>query len=227
MARIKIVSWNIWGGKNLKEIIDCLRVLDADVVALQEVLADEDGANNIAEAIAEALDYEWEFVNTRTLDPSLSFLLQEQKIDCNKQWGNAILSKYPMGESSHYFLSEKSPRMALEAVIEIEDKKLRVFSTHLAHAPHLSEIRVAQAESLLKLISDEPTIVAGDFNDVPESETIQRMDAVLNRGKNVSATNDNKRIDYIFATKDVQIVEDGMVDSQASDHFPLYAIVEI
>lgn len=227
MSQLKIISWNIWGGVNLKEIISCLKETDADIIALQEVLEDENGQNNNAEEIAKELGYNWVFKNTKTLTPSVSYLLQEHNIDSNKHWGNAILSKYPIIEISSYTLSENNSRTAVKITIEFRDNKIDIFSTHLVHAAHPTEARVEQVENLLKLISDNTTIVAGDFNDVSESETIKKMKEIMKDGENTSFTNKDKKIDYIFTTKNINITDSGVIKSEASDHLPIYAIVEI
>lgn len=227
MSQLKIVSWNIWGGKNIQGIIECLRTANADVIALQEVLQDEDGTNNNAKEIAEALGYEWVFGCTKTLTPSVSYLLQEQHIESNKQWGNALLSKHPITESDFYMLSEKNTRTAIKIVTTFENKNITVFSTHLVHALHAKEIRHEQVSNLLQLIPNNTSIVAGDFNDTPESETILKMETIMNKGSDISSTNNNERIDYIFTTKDIHTIRDEVIYSQASDHLPIYTVIEI
>lgn len=226
MSQLKIISWNIWGGKNLKGIISCLKETSADIIALQEVLEDEDGQNNNAEEIAKELGYNWVFTNTKTLTPSISYLLQKHNINSNKHWGNAILSKHPIIESSSYTLSENNSRTAVKITFEFQDNKIDVFSTHLVHAAHSTEARVEQVENLLKLLSDNSTIVAGDFNDVSESETITKMKEKMKHSEDGFPTNKDKKIDYIFTTKNINITNSGVIKSEASDHLPIYAIIE-
>ena len=227
MSQLKVISWNIWGGKNLQEIIDCLRETNADIIALQEVLQDEDGKNNNAEEIAKALGYEWVFKSTNTLTPSMSYLLQEQHIESNKQWGNALLSKHPIIENESFILSEKNSRTAIKIVIPFENKNITIFSTHLVHAAHSVEVRLEQVSNLLQLVSNNNTIVAGDFNDIPESESVSNMLNVMYKGADISPTNEDRRIDYIFTTKDIHVIEDGVIHSQASDHLPIYTVITV
>lgn len=52
MAKVKVVSWNIWGGQHLPEILDFLLEFKPDIICLQEVIQDLDGKNNTAETIA-------------------------------------------------------------------------------------------------------------------------------------------------------------------------------
>jgi len=53
--KIKVLSWNIWCGTYLEEVIKFLKKADADIIALQEVSIDERG--NLSEIIAKRLGY--------------------------------------------------------------------------------------------------------------------------------------------------------------------------
>lgn len=53
--KIKVVSWNIWYGKYLDEIIKYLKDEKADIVCLQETVANMDGSDNTAKKIAQKL----------------------------------------------------------------------------------------------------------------------------------------------------------------------------
>lgn len=225
MTTLRVLSWNIWGGKNLDEIIECLKEANADIIALQEVLQDVNGNNNGAKTIAEALGYHWVFGRTRTLDPDVSHLLKEHGIQTDKEWGNAVLSKWPISDHEVLFLSEKNQRTAVLAKINIYNTEISVFSTHLVHAAHPTEVRIAQAEYLLKNIPKAKAIIGGDFNDTPESETIVKMETAMKRGEDTTSTNDSRKIDYIFTTGDFEILEEGSIASLASDHLPIYSVI--
>lgn len=243
MPQLKIVSWNIFGGKNLIQIIELLRDVNADIIGLQEVLQNEGGGNNVANIIADALGYECVYETTALLTATASELLKENGIEKNMEWGNAILSKYPIINNKSYILSESHKRIALEATIKIENKNLYFFSTHLVHT-HLqpSEIQVAQIENLLKVVPKKHSIIMGDFNATPESEAIQKMKKVMinterdtskftwsvqSNGCRICGSIGIKyRLDYIFSTKDIRTVSSGTMDSKASDHLLIYSIIE-
>lgn len=237
MTRLKIVSWNIWGGKNLSEIIEVLKEIDADIIGLQEVLESETGTNNNAKAIADALGYEYVYTPTTLLTPSVSHLLKEIKVEENMQWGNAILSKHAIKNSVVHILSETKKRTALEAIITIEDRGFHFFSTHLAYVDKFSsEIQLTQTENLLKTIPAEFAIVVGDFNAIPQTKVIEKMKEVLtdawSKGTEAPHTHTSTEtgiestIDYIFTTKDIRVLSAGVIKSRASDHFPVYGIIE-
>ena len=57
------------------------------------------------------------------------------------------------------------------ATLEVGEEILNVVNTHLAWKPEDESTRHGQVRELLRVVSEEgsPAILAGDFNDVPES----------------------------------------------------------
>lgn len=228
--QLKVVSWNIWGGRKLPEVIQCLSEANPDIIALQEVLQDEGGANNSAKAVADALGYTYIYETTTLLIPSISHLLEKHGIDKNMEWGNAILSRYPISNRNVHVLSGERKRTALEGTITIEDKKLQVFSTHLVYAPaQPSHTQTTQMQNLLKVLPKENGLVMGDFNATPDDTVMGDILKVMVNTEvdSTKYTADGKKADYIFTTTDIKTISSGTLDSQASDHLPVYAIVEI
>jgi exonuclease III len=68
--KLKILSWNIWCGTYLDEVIKFLKIADSDIIALQEVA--EDNRGNISEIIAKELGYK--YVYTTDIDMPLKYL---------------------------------------------------------------------------------------------------------------------------------------------------------
>ncbi len=228
--QLKIVSWNIWGGRKLPEIIKCLSEAKPDIIGLQEVLQDEGGANNSAKAIADVLGYTYVYETTTLLIPSISHLLEKHKIENNMEWGNAILSKYAISDRNVHVLSGDRKRTALEATVKIEGKNLQVFSTHLVYATEQpSQIQTTQVQNLIKVLPKENGLVMGDFNATPDTKIIEDMGKVMvnTEGDPTKFSADGKKIDYIFCTSDIKVLSSGTIDSQASDHLPIYTIIEI
>lgn len=229
MTSLKVVSWNIWGGQKLPEIIEQLKAMQPDVIGLQEVLQDEAGGNNNAKDIAEALGYSYIYETTTLLIPSISKLLEEHHIEKNMEWGNAIVSKYPIQSHAVHVLSQDRKRTAIEAVISVHGTELHVISTHLVYAPEdASELHTHQIQSLLKIVPTERGIVMGDFNADPKTESIQSIGTILidsNQGS-TEPTSGTDRLDYIFHTNDLKATESGVTPSGASDHSPIYAVIE-
>ncbi|HQG38562.1 MAG TPA: endonuclease/exonuclease/phosphatase family protein [Chitinophagales bacterium] len=95
------------------------------------------------------------------------------------------------------------------------------------------ERRAQQADELKTFLNAQtkPIILCGDFNDLPNSYTINTVaknmkDAFLSSGIGIGKTYNGKlpllRIDYIFTSKDFKIQKFNVLDNNISDHFPIY-----
>jgi endonuclease/exonuclease/phosphatase family metal-dependent hydrolase len=123
--KLKVISWNIWGGRRLDEVISFLSHEDPDIIALQEVSErDVHGKiKNDAHVIAEALGYYVFFGKAFTTDrhtPPYSL-------------GNAVISRFPILESRTFELSGlplyrnnsiTEPRNTVVSRIAVESQEL-------------------------------------------------------------------------------------------------------
>jgi endonuclease/exonuclease/phosphatase family metal-dependent hydrolase len=98
--------------------------------------------------------------------------------------------------------------------------------------------RKKQAEIVKEEIekSRYPVIIAGDFNDVPNSYTYSTIkgnlqDAFLKKGfgigRTFAAISPTLRIDYIFADKKFNILQLKKENKNLSDHYPIIADMEV
>ena len=230
---LKVLSWNIWAGKNLDGVVKLLREVNADIIGLQEVL--ERNSRNNAEDLAQKLGLNYFYCKAFTDDrhPVPKYTL-----------GNAVLTRFPIEKSCCHQLSslelyrkssETEPRTAAEATLSINGKSLNFFNTHLAHSPALreSEMRDLQLNNLLKYLSNHLTILTGDFNSQADSEVIKKLsEKLINTDKDPSRTTAvdddehgkfNFRKDYIFVSPDIKVTSFRILDSDASDHYPILA----
>lgn len=227
---IKIVSWNIWIDGHIDQTEDFLRKSDADIIGLQEV-KDSDPKHDII-SFLKKLGYSYVFA------------------PIEKEWGGniyrdgpAIFSKHPILDSHTYNLSSEDNRGAVKADIQIGDKTLHVFSTHLVHS-HQEEYKIQtdQAINLLKHLPTANTILMGDFNATPESSTIKAIKEVLidsdpsnqptwsvyKEGCGVCKIDEIKiKLDYIFTTPDIKTESFKVRDSKGSDHLPIITTIEL
>lgn len=241
--KLKILSWNIWCGTHLDEAIKFLKNADADIIALQEVAKDDRG--NIVEIIAKELGYN--YVHAVDMDMPLKFLPGYKSDNKRKiKFGDAILSRHTITNSKTYELSNENNfrRLVSEADIKIGNKILHIFSIHLKHTHQKQlDLQDFEAENLLKLLPEKNTIVMGDFNSLPESTVIQKINTVLQDTEVGSATptwsvykegcigclveSIKYKLDYIFTSKDIKTSSFKVYNSKASDHLPISAIIEI
>ena len=101
-----------------------------------------------------------------------------------------------------------------------------------------TSIRVNQVETIIESIKESPypTLLCGDFNDVPQSYIYRRLndnhkDAFLESGKGFGATFRQLifpfRIDYILADKNWSAYNFEVLDEKLSDHQAIRCDVEI
>lgn len=234
---IRVLSFNIHHGEGIDGVLDLERIVSvisqsgADVVALQEVdvhFRERSGFEDQAKKLAESLGMYYIFGANIDLEPL-------QPGAPRRQYGNAVLSKYPILYHQNYHLSSlgQEQRGLLEAVIDVDGTQLCFYSTHLGTV----EQRLTQVNELLEITGKRagPKIIAGDFNSVPGSDPIKTMATVY---KNVFADMTvytapsnwpTSQIDHIFTSDDLLVVEAQVVriNQVASDHFPIMATIAL
>lgn len=230
---LKIVSWNIWEGKYLRDIVDLLKTTRADIIGLQEVVQEKSGKNNTAQIIANELGYEFVY-ETDSQTKNEGRILDR---------GNAILSKHKIVKSKTYTLSKTDARAAIEADIAINDTTLHVFSTHLIHTHQKrTDTQNLQANNLVKVLPKTKTILMGDFNSTPESDVVKIITKTL---KNTNTSNlptwclypdgclvcqpksVSFKLDYIFISHDLKSESFKVGSSKGSDHLPISVKIKI
>ena len=170
---IKVLTYNIHKGFSsgnlrfiLHDIKESLRLVDADVLFLQEIHGERTISNNRFD----------DWPNNRQFE----FLADEvwhhhaygkNAIYKSGHHGNAILSKYPFirWENIDVSFMRSASRSLLHGTIEIPgfEQKIHVICVHLGL---FGRERASQLSTLAKRISshvpaDDPLVIAGDFND--------------------------------------------------------------
>lgn len=219
---MKILSWNIWKGTHLEDVIITLRNEDPDVILLQEVKKDSEDQGEI---IAQRMGYNHVFCGAYTTE----------RYDPPFTLGNAILSKKEITSQNCLQLSsltdyqgksDTEPRGA--ASCQIGD--LTFISTHIGYPlveHETSEIQKKQIHNLLNAAPQERCIITGDFNSIPQSEAVKIIEKKYTNTDNTDIDTrfeerDGKikkgRIDYIFVTPDIMFDTFKITPSTASDH---------
>lgn len=153
---LRVLTYNVHkcrgldGRTSATRIAGVLREINADVMALQEVLEHQ------AETISEELQ--------------LPFVIGETRKLRGYGYGNVVLSRFPIRDMHNYDLSVRGreERGCLRADLDTEGMPLHVFNVHLGTA--LIERR-HQGRKLIapELLNDAalewPRIVLGDFNE--------------------------------------------------------------
>lgn len=177
---MRIVTFNLYHDKadwpaRRELIIRQLRTLDADVVALQEVLQ-KPGLRNQAEELGEALGYDVVFV---AIDPPG----REQR------YGNAVLTRLPVLARDWKALEPlPDSRSAGRVRLGFQGEPVDVYFTHLHYrnTPEGAEIRARQVADLMAFVeatrAGHPAIVAGDLNATSGSPELGLLEAGFANG---------------------------------------------
>lgn len=219
---IKIISYNIHSGldkdmfPSLFDIIDFLRIANADIICLQEV-------NESAKAGFQ--------VSSLKEDLNMYAHFGANVVELGSNYGLATYSKYPIVSQKHIYLSSKTEqRGMLHTVIKLGNgRKLNIINLHLGLDKEERELQLSEVETFIKELTD-PYIVVGDFNqgDINvNKEIFKDVAEELNKNNILTYTTSLDRIDYILLSPDIEIIEYDVIKKNMSDHFPIYAKLKI
>ncbi|HWH42676.1 MAG TPA: endonuclease/exonuclease/phosphatase family protein [Usitatibacter sp.] len=158
MATLRLCSYNIHCGIGRdrrfseKRILDVLREVDADVIALQEVESRASGVDML-ELLAKELGFHAIFGST---------LLRP-----DGHYGNGLLARCPIRESALCDLSwrGREPRGAISADIDCDGHRLRIVATHLGLRPAERREQVTRLINLFRQRPDDRAVLLGDLNE--------------------------------------------------------------
>lgn len=247
--RLRVLSYNIHkciGGVDRKydpaRVMDVIRRLDVDVLMLQEVDAgvSRSRGDKQVDLLGDELGLPY-----RTWYPNV-------KVRGGGEYGNAVLSRYPLIESSNIDLTWrfKKARSALHAVLRIRqrgasptgdddvDRTLHVFNMHLGLARFERKLQLQMfldSHPFAGLHHETPIIVGGDLNDVYGGLSQLLAPAgfrgIERRPLTFPAWGPVRPLDAIFIRGDMDILRLARCDTElarrASDHRPLVAEVRL
>lgn len=160
----RIATYNVHKCKGLDlqtsplRIADVLREINADIIALQEVVSVQNGTarENQARFIAEELGFDYR--------------IGENRKHLGGVYGNVVLSRFPITETKNHDISVpgREPRGCLHADVKINSNDyLHIYNIHLGTAffeRRKQAIRLLDAE-ILNRHHFAPRIMLGDFNE--------------------------------------------------------------
>ena len=233
--KLRIGSYNIANGRDVnwdfKHIANDIIEKDLDIVGLQEVdiLCQRSKFSDTMELLKEytGLQY-YAYFKCIDLPGDVS------KYGKTGAYGTAILSKYPIKESSDIELNDgtKVERRVLGcAKIDVNGTEINFFNTHLTFSS--LPIRSAEFELIANTVKNANNcILTGDFNvdSYSEFEVLKPLSYVNNPETNIVTFPDgNLKIDNICYSSEFTLVDGsvGTYQKNHSDHLLLYAELEI
>ncbi len=146
-------------------------------------------------------------------------------------YGVGIVTRFPVVGAQRWFLpSVKEQRGALEVRLRAPEGDVSVFCTHWGLN---GEERRQQAVQMAERVNaaPRPVIVCGDLNEQPGAAGVQELlaraglrdaDAALDR-PTFPAGEPRVRIDYLFYGGELRLEGAKVVETPASDHYPVFA----
>lgn len=244
-SEIRVMSYNIHHGASGSDVLDLERIAreieagGAQIIGLQEVDRHWSSRSNYEDQaawLAARLDMHYAYAANLDLAPEAG------RTD-RRQYGTAVLSKFPILSSENHLLTniqyaEKptEQRGLLETVINVAGTHVSFYNTHLDH--RRSEQRQLQVKEILGITSESnrPAVLVGDLNATPQSTEMQQLmasftDVFAALGQDGDYTmpveNPDRRIDYILARGEIEPRKAEVIQTAASDHLPVIADISV
>jgi endonuclease/exonuclease/phosphatase family metal-dependent hydrolase len=172
--RLRLATYNIHkcrgmdGRTRVDRIADVLASLDADVVALQDVVGQGPDDQGQAAELGARLGMGWVMDSVRLLR--------------GRAYGNVVLSRLPIAQTTHCDLScdKREPRGCVRVDVDVHGQQLHVYNVHLGTAVFE---RRKQAPRLAEFVADAsvpgPKVLLGDFNEWVKGLTSKTLGEML------------------------------------------------
>lgn len=225
---LTVVSYNIWFGLNTEQALLELKAIhsqkELDIILLQEV--DEVGVEQIARGLR--MNYVY---YPAAVEPTY-----------DKNFGNAVLSRWPILDSHKLILPHKSfsnrmNRTATSATIRAHGTNILAYSTHTESIFTLPQFREDQYRAILEdLGHEDKIIIGGDFNSFTKSGVKEIENAYAQAGFTRASMGSGHTVikygvevttDHIF-TKGFVVEKAGtLAGAAASDHLPIWVTLQL
>ena len=234
---LTVMTYNIHHGAGIDGVLDLERIAvlieqsGADVIGLQEVDRHWDVRSNWVDQpawFAQRLKMHYAYAANLDLPPV-------NPGEPNRQYGTAILSRYPIKDFTNTLLPKYpagEQRGLAVADIKVRGADLRFANTHLTSNNNAE--RLEQAQKVVELLgtSKTTTLLVGDLNAIPTAPEIKTLTAVLDDtwtevgvgpGYTIEADNPTKRIDFQLHSPGLTPTKAEVPTTPASDHLPVLA----
>jgi endonuclease/exonuclease/phosphatase family metal-dependent hydrolase len=237
---LRVATYNVHGCRGMdarrseKRIAEVIAMLDVDVIGLQELDLNRRRSAGVDQAALIAEELGWH----RYFHPALR--------RADEQYGDAILSRYPMKLLKAQELPSVTTRVCPESraaiwvQIETPEGTVQVINTHLGlgRRERFMQAQLLAGPDWLGIASTtDPLVLLGDFNSLPSSPAFQLLAGPLRDVRTLVSPAPSLKtfptrlpllaVDHIlvneyFGVKAVRVVRNAATKI-ASDHFPLVA----
>ncbi len=214
MRTYKVITYNIHGGRNLwmlpqlDRVILFLRNEQPDIISIQEINEGKRRGFQVSK-ISKELNFNVHFGSHISLDGG--------------QYGIATYTRSTILSRKHILLPHKREnRGLLDTLIKQDGEIIHVLNTHLSLNSFTRINQLKKIQTYLRTLQT-PFIFMGDLNT--SLSTLDELDVakLMNKEHLPTTMFSNKRIDYIYVSKDIKIVDYRVLPLKLSDHFPVVA----
>jgi len=233
---IKIMSYNTQHCLNYvtREIdfdimVDTIKKCGADIIGLQEMRDESEAADYDAQAkiMAEKLGFHYYFA-------------EAIRFSGKNPYGNALISRYPIKKAETILIPDPEikkydgyyeTRCLLKAEIEVGGG-LNVLVSHFGLNPDEHENAV---KTVIQNLPEGKTVLMGDFNMQPDNELLNPIREKLYDTADKFETElfsfpsdvPDRKIDYIFTSNDLKVIDADIPALVSSDHRPHLAKIDL
>lgn len=246
---------------NTKEVLEQIKKENADICTFQEAMnAVDDSCFDIFKSkndIVELEEYEYnEFAPLFIAEGITKNNVIVRDFGGKAEQGLLIISKHKINEhynqfyyndykyeyDATYFREKDWCRSIQNTILEVNSKELQIINVHgIWNKDKIGDERtIKQSEFILSKIRDDiPVIVVGDFNLLPNTESIKMLNnkltnlidkySIKSTRPNFDDGLDTGNIvcDYIFVNDKVKVNDFKVINTDISDHLPLLLDFEL
>ena len=210
---------------NLRHIVEFIRSVRPDIIALLEV---DSGSyrsenSNQAEAIAREMKHYHVYQSKYPVDSVI------QKIPLVNKQGNALLTNLGIKNHRFHYFREGVKRL----VIELELNEFSIFLVHLSLKFRHRQYQLQDLHAMVENVA-RPVIVAGDFNAFHGDRELQLftiatgLNSANGQGQPSHPSRSPRRqLDYILHSPEIHVTRFQVPQVTFSDHAPLVCDFEV
>lgn len=249
---MKLISLNIWGGRVHDPLLQFIETngKDVDIFCFQEVyrtatdkrMAGDAYANIYGEIAAILPDHQGHFTagehnwaESGTTDFQLEFgLAMFVRSSLEKKSNDHLFVHKHLG-AQRSEIGYSAARPLQYVTIQCGSRELTVANFHGLHnglGKEDSDERLAQAQKVKEFLDQAPgeTILCGDFNLLPDTESMKIMEAgmrnlIIENGITSTRSSiykkESKFADYMLVSSGIHVIDFKVLPDEVSDHLPL------
>lgn len=235
--KINLMSFNILHCENYRTrkidfdlMAKTMKESGADVIALNEIRGKgkREDYQEQTETLAKLLDFPY------------FYFAQAILVDGCNPYGNAIISRYPIKKAQTISISDpliKIGKFNFESrcILKAEIEAGTDFTVMVTHFGLNKSEQKNAVKTVLNNLPDTKCILMGDFNATPDNPVLKPIKSklfdtaeVFNSSKfSFPSDKPDRKIDYIFTSRDIKVIKADLMQVIASDHLPHTAQIEI